>query len=217
MNLELFDDFDTAPVTSELLCDGAMVLRRFALQDGKDLLAAVDAIAQHAAFRRMETPGGLRMSVAMTGCGAYGWISDRSGYRYDSVDPLTGLAWPRMPHLFLELARRAAAQAGFDGFEPDACLINRYEAGARLSLHQDKDERSFDHPIVSLSLGMPAVFLFGGLQRADRAMRIPLMHGDAVVWGGPARLRYHGVLPVKASPHPLAGDCRINLTFRKVT
>lgn len=192
-----------------------MVLRRFAHQDDKAILAAVEQSARHAAFRRMETPGGLQMSVAMTCAGDQGWVSDRRGYRYDAIDPLSGQPWPRMPDLFLELARRAASQAGFDGFIPDACLINRYEPGAKLSLHQDKDEASFEHPIVSVSLGMPAVFLFGGLKRTDPAMRIPLMHGDVVVWGGPARLRYHGVLPVKERIHPLTGACRINLTFRK--
>lgn len=215
MTFDLFDDLDSAPVADEPLCDGAMILRRFAMQDGKEILAAVKSIAEHAAFRRMETPGGLLMSVAMTCCGDVGWVSDRRGYRYDSTDPISGHRWPRMPELLLALAGRAAAQAGFDGFVPDACLINRYEPGAKLSLHQDRDERSFDHPIVSVSLGMPAVFLFGGLKRTDSAMRIPLMHGDVVVWGGPARLRYHGVLPVKERPHPLTGGCRINLTFRK--
>ena len=218
MNLELFDDFDSAHVSSvacEPLCEGAMLLRRFALQEDQAILAAVEQVAQHAAFRRMETPGGLRMSVAMTCAGSQGWVSDRRGYRYDGIDPLSGRPWPKMPDLFLGFARRAAAEAGFDGFHPDACLINRYEPGARLSLHQDKDEASFDHPIVSISLGMPAVFLFGGFKRTEPAMRIPLMHGDVVVWGGPARLRYHGVLPVKERMHPLTGACRINLTFRK--
>ena len=163
----------------------------------------------------METPGGLRMSVAMTCCGEVGWISDRGGYRYDGIDPESGRPWPPMPQMLSEFARRAAAQAGFTGFAPDACLINRYEPGARLSLHQDRDERSFDHPIVSVSLGVPAVFLFGGMKRTEPAMRIPLVHGDVVVWGGPARLRYHGVLPVNEKNDPLTGGCRINLTFRK--
>lgn len=215
MTFDLFDDIDPIPVAHEPLCDGAMVLRRFARQEAGEILADVEAIVQEAAFRRMETPGGLRMSVATTSCGNVGWVSDRRGYRYDSIDPVSGRPWPRMPESFLALAGRAAAQAGFDGFVPDACLINRYDPGAKLSLHQDKDERSLDHPIVSVSLGMSAVFLFGGMKRSDSAMRIPLMHGDVVVWGGPARLRYHGVLPVKEKPHSLTGSCRINLTFRK--
>jgi DNA oxidative demethylase len=163
----------------------------------------------------MVTPSGHRMSVAMTNCGTAGWVTDRTGYRYDSHDPETGRRWPSMPDVFADLAAQAAARAGFDGFAPDACLINRYETGARLSLHQDKDERDFSAPIVSVSLGLPAVFLFGGLRRADSPRRVPLAHGDVVVWGGPARLLYHGVLPLEAGHHPLTGGHRINLTFRR--
>jgi len=155
------------------------------------------------------------MSVAMTNCGAAGWVTDRTGYRYDSHDPQTGRRWPAMPDVFADLAAQAAARAGFDGFAPDACLINRYEPGARLSLHQDKNERDFSAPIVSVSLGLPAVFLLGGLRRADTPRRVPLAHGDVVVWGGPARLRYHGVLPLEAGHHLLMGGHRINLTFRR--
>jgi alkylated DNA repair protein (DNA oxidative demethylase) len=163
----------------------------------------------------MVTPGGFHMSVAMTNCGALGWVTDRSGYRYDPIDPESGKHWPPMPASFLRLAANAAAHAGFDGFVPDACLINRYESGTRLSLHQDKNEQDLGAPVVSVSLGIPAVFLFGGLNRTDRATRVLLSHGDVVVWGGPARLRYHGVLPLKEGHHPLVGDHRINLTFRK--
>jgi len=163
----------------------------------------------------MVTPGGYRMSVAMTNCGSLGWVSDRSGYRYDSRDPETGQPWPAMPAVLLRLAQAAAKEAGFPDFLPDACLINRYEAGAKLALHQDKDERNFAAPIVSVSLGIPATFLFGGVQRADTTLRVPLVHGDVVVWGGPARLRYHGVLPLKPGNHPAFGAHRVNLTFRK--
>jgi len=163
----------------------------------------------------MITPGGYRMSVAMSNCGSTGWITDRSGYRYDSIDPESGRKWPSMPASFLHLAKAAAAEAGFEGFAPDACLINRYEVGARLSLHQDKDEADYSAPIVSVSLGLPATFLFGGLKRTDKTQRIPVIHGDVVVWGGPARLRFHGVLALKAGRHPLLGGYRINLTFRK--
>ena len=155
------------------------------------------------------------MSVAMTNCGAAGWVTDRTGYRYDRRDPECGRPWPAMPGVFADLAAQAAARAGFDGFAPDACLVNRYEPGSRLSLHQDKNERDFEAPIVSVSLGLPAVFLFGGFERADRARRVPLAHGDVVVWGGPARLRYHGVMPIEPGQHPLMGGHRINLTFRK--
>jgi alkylated DNA repair protein (DNA oxidative demethylase) len=163
----------------------------------------------------MVTPGGFRMSVAMTSCGTWGWVSDASGYRYDVNDPERGKPWPRMPEPLLRLARDAATSAGFVGFEPDSCLINRYDPGARLSLHQDKDERDYDAPIVSVSLGLPAVFLFGGMRRAERPKRVPLTHGDVVVWGGPARLRFHGVMPLKDGQHSLTGACRINLTYRK--
>lgn len=192
-----------------------MVLRGFALASEAALLQALDAIVAQAPFRHLVTPGGFRMSVAMTNAGPLGWVSDRRGYRYDPIDPDSGRPWPPMPPAFLQLADAAAAHAGFAGFVPDACLVNRYEAGTRLSLHQDRDERDLGEPIVSVSLGIPAVFLFGGLQRCDRAQRVPLAHGDVVVWGGPARLRYHGVLPLKPNHHESLGDVRINLTFRR--
>ena len=155
------------------------------------------------------------MSVALTNCGRYGWTTDAHGYRYSRNDPLSGQPWPDMPIAFDDLARRAAAEAGFPGFAPDACLVNRYEPGSRLSLHQDKDERDYGWPIVSVSLGMPAVFLFGGQDRADKSQRVPLFHGDVVVWGGVDRLRFHGVMPLKDHPHPLLGSRRINFTIRR--
>jgi alkylated DNA repair protein (DNA oxidative demethylase) len=155
------------------------------------------------------------MSVAMTNCGALGWVSDRKGYRYAAADPETGLAWPAMPEAFRKLARTAAAAGGYPGFEPDACLINRYVPGAKMSLHQDRDERDFAAPLVSVSLGLPAVFQFGGLSRKDPVRRVGLEHGDVVVWGGESRLFFHGVMPLKEGVHPLAGACRINLTFRR--
>ncbi|ARO87699.1 alpha-ketoglutarate-dependent dioxygenase AlkB [Nitrosospira lacus] len=201
----------------EELCPGAVVLHGFAAQDDTAIFAALHGVTGEAAFRHMITPGGFRMSVALTNCGAYGWVSDRTGYRYDATDPESGKPWPRMPGVFLKLAQKAAASAGFEDFEPDACLVNRYEPGARLSLHQDKNERDFGAPIVSVSLGLPAIFLWGGLRREDRPVRIPLMHGDVMVWGGPSRLCYHGVLALKEGNHPLMGGYRINLTFRKAT
>ena len=197
------------------LAPSATLLAGFARAAERQLLAGVSEVIAEAPLRHMTTPGGHRMSVAMTNCGALGWVTDRTGYRYESCDPSTGRPWPRMPSAFFDLAARAAARAGFEGFAPDACLINRYEPGARLSLHQDRNERDFDAPIVSVSLGLPATFLFGGEDRGDRPRRFPLSHGDVVVWGGPARLRFHGVLPLEEGDHPLLGGCRINLTLRK--
>jgi DNA oxidative demethylase len=199
----------------ESLGDGAAVLREFALPEQTALLAALQDVTAAAPFRHMITPGGYRMSVAMTNCGSLGWVTEKTGYRYDAIDPLTQRPWPPMPEAFLRLAAGAAAAAGFANFVPDACLINRYEPGAKLSLHQDRDERDFDQPIVSVSLGIPAVFLFGGLKRADKTARVAVTHGDVVVWGGPARLRYHGVMPLKDAEHALLGRQRINLTLRK--
>ena len=212
---DLFGDTTEAVRQKEPLGDGAVLLRGFALADEGALLQALDGILAQAPWRHMVTPGGRRLSVAMTNAGRLGWLSDRRGYRYESSDPLSGHAWPTMPAAFQRLAAAAAAQAGFGGFEPDACLLNRYTAGTRLSLHQDRDECDFSQPIVSISLGIPAVFLFAGEQRTDRPRRVPLTHGDVVVWGGRARLRYHGVLPVQTGHHAVLGDCRINLTLRR--
>src|SRR5690348_5385789 len=199
----------------ETLGEGALVLRGFALTHERDLLDALKRVIRAAPLRHMATPGGLRMSVAMSNCGALGWISDRRGYRYAQDDPESGNPWPAMPPAFAQLAHAAAAQAGFEDFAPDACLVNRYQPGAKLSLHQDRNERDLGQPIVSVSLGLPATFLFGGLHRSDRQIRVPLAHGDVVAWGGPSRMRYHGVLPLKDGTHPQLGKCRINLTFRK--
>ena len=201
--------------TRDNLGEQAYVLRGFALPYVPELLPALDSIQQAAPFRHMVTPGGYVMSVALTNCGALGWTSDRRGYRYAALDPESGRAWPAMPDAFLRLATTAAAEAGFDQFIPDACLINRYVPGTRLSLHQDKNEKDFRAPIVSVSLGIPAMFLFGGHERSDKAQRVPLFHGDVVVWGGVDRLRYHGVMPLKEETHPLLGAQRINITFRK--
>jgi alkylated DNA repair protein (DNA oxidative demethylase) len=194
---------------------GATLLRGRALRLEMPLLAALDRITAEAPFRRMVTPGGFEMSVAMTNCGTVGWVTDRTGYRYDRRDPTRDAPWPAMPEIFATLARDAAADAGFADFLPDACLINFYEPGARLSLHQDKDEADYGHPVVSVSLGLPATFQFGGLKRNAPTTRIPLSHGDIIVWGGPARLAYHGVLTLKDGEHPVLGRRRLNLTFRK--
>ncbi len=210
MTLALFDQEPRL-----LLAPEAWLLRGFADRDGVNVLDALRAVLTVAPLRNMLTPGGQRMSVAMTNCGALGWVSDRGGYRYVQADPVGGLPWPAMPGLFLSLAQRAAQAAGFSQFVPDACLINRYHSGDKLSLHQDKDERDFDQPIVSVSLGISAVFLFGGLARKDRPRRLTLTHGDSVVWGGQSRLNYHGIAPIAPACHPLTGEYRFNLTFRK--
>jgi alkylated DNA repair protein (DNA oxidative demethylase) len=202
------------PAAREELAPGAWVLRAFALDVAANLLAEIDRIAARSPFRHLVTPGGKTMSVAMTNCGALGWFSDRRGYRYTAVDPETGAAWPSMPAPFARLARDAARDAGFEDYAPDVCLVNRYEPGTRLTLHQDQDERDHHSPIVSVSLGLPGTFLFGGLSRKDPQRRVPLVHGDVVVWGGPARMRYHGVLPIRGGGHPLTGARRYNLTFR---
>jgi len=194
---------------------GAVLLSGFALPGAAALLAEVRRVAAMAPFRHMATPGGFRMSVAMTNCGSAGWITDRKGYRYDALDPDSGLPWPALPTAFADLAVRAASAAGFDNFAPDACLLNRYAPGARMSLHQDRNERDWGKPIVSISLGLPAKFLFGGPKRSDRPQRVELHHGDMVVWGGPARLNFHGVAPLADGLHPVLGRERINLTLRQ--
>ena len=211
----LFEDDPSAPAR-EPLEEGAVLLRGFARREAPALLEQVARIAEAAPFRHLVVPGGHTMSVAMTNCGRVGWVSDRSGYRYDPVDPDSGKPWPPMPAAFLDLAQRAAAEGGFAAYDPDACLINRYVAGAKLGLHQDRDENDAWSPIVSVSLGVPAVFLWGGKRRSDPVRRMRLESGDVAVWGGPARFVYHGVAPVKAAEHPLTGPVRINLTFRRV-
>ncbi|HET7204984.1 MAG TPA: DNA oxidative demethylase AlkB [Terriglobales bacterium] len=197
------------------LSEGARLLKAFAIPDIPELKQALRGITKKAPFRNMVTPGGYRMSVAMTNCGQVGWITDRSGYRYEAIDPESGKPWPPMPHCFLDLAKRAATAAGFLSFLPDGCLINRYDPGTRLSLHQDRNEHDFRQPIVSVSLGLRAVFLWGGGKRSERPRRIRLESGDVVVWGGPARLNFHGVAPLAEGTDPVFGTCRINLTFRK--
>jgi len=197
------------------LAPGAWLLRAFAVDEAPALMAAIERVAQAAPWRHMTTVGGWRMSVAMTNCGDAGWLSDHGGYRYDAIDPQTGRQWPAMPDEFAALAMRAASAAGFERFAPDACLINHYEPGARLSLHQDRNEQDFGAPIVSVSLGVPATFLWGGATRAVRPRRVRLEHGDVVVWGGPARLTYHGVDTLREGHHPLTGSARLNLTCRR--
>ncbi|MDZ5431770.1 DNA oxidative demethylase AlkB [Pseudomonas fluorescens] len=212
---DLFADEEPGqPPRRERIGEQSWVLRGFALPWLERLLPALEAVLATAPFRQMVTPGGFTMSVALSSCGTWGWTTDRSGYRYTRHDPETGRPWPPMPEVFLQLAQAAAREAGFTEFVPDSCLINRYIPGAKMSLHQDKDEKSYAAPIVSVSLGLPAMFLFGGFERADKSQRVPLLHGDIVVWGGVDRLRYHGVLPINDGQHPHLGQQRINFTFR---
>jgi alkylated DNA repair protein (DNA oxidative demethylase) len=215
MGTSLFDHEPPPALPKDVLGAGTAVLVGFALGREEELLSSLKQVVEQSPFRNMITPGGFRMSVAMSNCGPLGWVTDRTGYRYCEIDPQTNHAWPEMPQAFQKLAESAANEAGFPNFVPDACLFNRYEPGTKLSLHQDKDERDFTQPIVSVSLGLSATFLFGGLERGVRTVRIPLVHGDVVVWGGPARLRYHGVAPLGDGVHPLLGRIRYNLTFRR--
>ena len=217
MNLSLFDQENMVEQWQEKIASSAVILHGFAAAEGEYLLEDINKVQEISPFRHLYTPNGFRMSVAMTNCGSFGWLSDKKGYRYDAIDPLTGQKWPVMPDSFLTLAKHAAQQAGFSNFNPDACLINRYETGSKLSLHQDKDEKDFKEPIVSVSLGTPAIFLFGGLKRIDKIQKFNLIHGDVVVWGGQSRLCYHGIMPLKEGYHPLVGGIRLNLTFRKVS
>ena len=215
MTGDLFAGVAEAQSSREVMAEGAVLLRGFTLARQDQLLAALREVIAAAPFRHMVTPGGFTMSVAMTNCGSVGWVTDRRGYRYDVNDPESGQPWPAMPPVLLQLAHDAAEAGGFKNFVPDACLINRYVPGAKMSLHQDKDETDFSAPIVSVSQGIPATFLFGGLKRSDKTQRYRLTHGDVVVWGGPSRLFYHGVAPLAEGEHPLLKRQRINLTFRK--
>jgi DNA oxidative demethylase len=217
LTADLFESVPDVRPAQEAMAEGAVLLRGFASPAEADLIAALRAIVEQSPFRHMMTPGGHQMSVAMTNSGSFGWVTDRTGYRYDTNDPEAGRPWPAMPPAFRELAAQAASHAGFAGFSPDACLINRYQPGARMSLHQDKDELDLAAPIVSVSLGLPAIFLFGGLKRSDKPSRFRLQHGDIAVWGGPARLAFHGVAPLADGEHALLGRQRINLTFRKTS
>lgn len=216
MAADLFETIGDARPPRETIADGAVLLRGFVRPFEAELIPALRVIVKQAPFRHLITPGGHRMSVAMTNCGSVGWVSDPNGYRYDPIDPDSGQPWPEMPEVLRGLAAEAAAAAGFNGFAPQACLINRYVPGAKLSLHQDKDELDYGAPIVSISLGLPAVFLFGGLKRSDTPRRYRLEHGDVAVWGGPSRLFYHGVAALADGEHSVLGRQRINLTFRKV-
>ncbi|MDI1360702.1 DNA oxidative demethylase AlkB [Methylotenera sp.] len=210
--MDLFENMQ--PNKLEIIKD-AYLLKSYALTNEKALLSDLEQAVSQAPLRHMMTKMGFAMSAAMTNCGVLGWVSDHQGYRYDMKDPATNKPWPVMPASFQQLATLAAAEAGFNDFQPDACLINQYQVGASMGLHQDKNELDFNQPIVSVSLGIPAVFQFGGLNRMDKTHKIPLMHGDIVVWGGQSRIHFHGIAPLKMNTHPILGAYRYNLTFRK--
>lgn len=210
------DLFDTFKPSKEQITKDTYLLHGFALGASEHLLLAdMQTVIVAAPLRNMMTKMGFSMSAAMSNCGVLGWVSDKSGYRYDAHDPETGEPWPAMPASFLQLATSAATECGFSNFAPDACLINQYKIGASMGLHQDKNELDFNHPIVSVSLGNPAVFQFGGLNRSDKTLKITLNHGDVVVWGNEARLNHHAIMPLQANNHRVLGAYRYNLTFRK--
>lgn len=216
MTLDMFEQDGVNAGQSEVYGQDVHILRGLALPYVDDIMRAlINQIKPQSPLRHMTTPGGYSMSVAMTNCGQRGWETSRSGYQYTAIDPLTNQPWPDMPATFMTLAQVAANKAGFVNFRPDSCLINEYQAGSKMSLHQDKDEADLAAPIVSVSLGLSARFLLGGFTRQDKAVRIALHHGDVMVWGRSDRLRFHGILPIKAALHSVTGDCRINLTFRK--
>lgn len=210
--MQLFSALEPAQQT---FASGLVYLRGFALTHEDQLLADLHAVIAAAPLRTMMTPMGYPMSVATTSCGALGWVGDTTGYGYSAVDPISQLPWPTIPNSFIQLAQTAASAAGFDDFLPDACLINQYQVGTKMGLHRDKDERDFTQPIVSVSLGIPARFQFGGNKRSDKPIQILLSHGDVVVWGGASRMFYHGVMTIQPNHHPKLGNTRINLTFRK--
>ena len=174
----------------------------------------ISVIDRAAPFRHMTTPGGHSMSVAMTNCGSAGWVTDRTGYRYSAQDPVTGEVWPAIPERWHTLATGAAEEAGYADYRSDACLINRYAAGAAMGSHQDRNEQDFSQPIVSVSLGLPARFFVQGPERRGRSIPVDIKSGDVIVWGGESRLWFHGVRPLKDGTDPVFGAYRYNLTFR---
>lgn len=207
---DLFSDNEPIPIA-----ESAWLLRGYVRESAEQVVEAMRSVIRQAPLRSMQVPGGHRMSVLTTSCGDWGWVSDLEGYRYAAQDPSTGKEWPRMPDLLKRLAVDGAVRAGFEGFDPDACLINCYRPGAKMGLHQDRNERDRTEPILSISLGLSATFMFGGLKRGDPVRRFPLEHGDMLAWGGASRMVYHGVMPVKAGEHPMLGGWRVNLTFRR--
>ncbi len=203
--------------STEVIDNDAIILKGFVRAKANQLVKDAELISQQSPFRTMTTPGGGKMSVAITNCGHCGWLSDEHGYRYQQIDPVTHRSWPEMPQSFLKICAAATKAASFAEFMPDACLLNKYQADAKMGLHNDNDEHDLTAPIVSVSLGLDAVFLFGGKTRQSPTRKYLLSHGDVVVFGGQSRLNFHGISLIK--PTYISDDLtdhRLNLTFRKV-
>ena len=214
---DLFQDQPPDLPERQALGPESWLLRHTLQTTACHLMADIHTLTATHPFQHMVTRGGHTMSVATSSYGSYGWVSDaQKGYRYASSNIETGQPWPPIPAHWLALATALAEKAGFNGFHPDSALINRYAVGARMGLHQDRDEATLAWPIVSLSLGLPARFMFGGKQRQAPVKDFTLLHGDVVVWGGADRLRFHGIRPLKAGHHSLTGPYRYNITFRRV-
>ena len=209
--MNLFSQLELEP-THEELYPGAVLMRGLALPQDREFFAAMESIIAAAPLHHAVTPGGLPMGVMVTDCGD----SRAFANRWDAANTPGKQPWPRMPRVLYDFAIRCANRSGFPLFRPDACHINRYHAGIKLGLHQDRHEIDLNQPIVSISLGLECIFLLGGLQRTDKARHILLEHGDVIVWGGPSRMRFHGVQPLKPGSHPLTGPYRYNLTFRRI-
>jgi len=209
--MNLFSQLVAEP-THEEIFPGAVLMRSLALPQDNEFFTAAEAIIAARPLHHTTTPSGLPMGVMVTDCGD----SRAFANRWDTANPERMRLWPPMPPLLRDFAIRCAVRSGFPQFRPDACHINRYQAGTKLGLHQDRHECDWTQPIVSLSFGLECIFLLGGLQRTDKPRRILLEHGDVIVWGGPSRMRFHGVQPLKPGHHPLTGPYRYNLTFRKI-
>ncbi|THJ30850.1 DNA oxidative demethylase AlkB [Lampropedia aestuarii] len=211
-----FDLFADSPEEQRVaLGPQAVVLRQKASPLAAELVARIEDVLQHSPLYQMATPGGKPLSVRTTSCGTHGWSSDPTGYSYVRHHPLTDQAWPEIPAAWSALATEAAQEAGFAQFAPDTCLINQYGLDSKMALHQDRSEQDLRQPVVSISLGMSALFLWGGMQRSDKPAHVLLHHGDMVVWGGVDRLRFHGIKHLTGAPHPQLGAMRYNLTLRR--
>jgi len=209
--MNLFSQLAAEP-THEEIFPGATLMRGLAQAQDGEFLEAMQGVLSAAPLHHATTPTGLPMGVMVSDCGT----PEAFRRRWDPANPAVRQMWPPMPRALLDFSLRCAVRAGFPLFRPDTCHVNRYQAGTKLGLHQDRHECDMSQPIVSVSFGLECVFLLGGLERTDSPKRILLEHGDVIVWGGPSRMRFHGVQPLKPGHHPLTGPYRYNLTFRKV-